>query len=632
MSLPAFVLKRLTQPMAVLATVIGFSLSLVRIDAAEGEGSRPIEQSVRRLDSSGTIHSLQPMAREDARVFVFLTGECPIAKSYLPVLNRLSSEWTSREPARVTLHAVWADPTTAPAKVSVFVKEHEILFPVLLDRDGELARRFKPTHVPEAFVLDSEGRLVYRGRIDDTFPELGRRRLQSTQNNLADAVAAVLESKPVAVAQTEPVGCVFETAPSVRNGSASVTYTRDIAPILFANCVICHRAGEVGPFPLTSYEDAAKRARQIARVTGCHLMPPWMPTETHGEFEEQRTLTDQQIETLATWATGDRAEGNADDMPAAPHFVAGWRLGNPDLILEMPDEFQIPADGPDIYQNFVIPIDIPSDKLVAAVDFIPGNPTVVHHALLFLDARHIGRTLDAKTPEPGYGRFGDPGFLPTGSIGGWSLGKTPRRLPDGLGRYLQKGSDLVMQVHYHPTGKRETDRSKVGVYFVERPKNVAADIWASAFTHDIPAGEKNYRMTASYTLPKEMLMLGVVPHMHLLGRSMRAVAKLPDGSERQLVDIPRWNFNWQDDYRFARPFKLPQGTRLEVEAVYDNSEDNPQNPSHPPQHAYWGEGTTDEMLYCFFFVAADNQRELLPVLTDVITREVIGKRQAKRLK
>jgi len=185
-----------------------------------------------------------------------------------------------------------------------------------------------------------------------------------------------------------------------------------------------------------------------------------------------------------------------------------------------------------------------------------------------------------------------------------------------------------MQIHYHPIGKRAVDRSKVGVYFVDKPSNIAADIWASAFTHDIPPGEANYRLAASYTLPSEVLMLGVVPHMHLLGRELRAKAVLPDGTERLLIDIPDWNFNWQDDYRFAQPFKLPKGTRLDVEAVYDNSAENPDNPSSPPERVTWGESTKDEMLYCFFFVATENRRDLIPLVTDVMTREFVNRARA----
>lgn len=597
-----------------------------------GDPVQPLEQSLKLLDAAGRIHAIEPQSGEVARVFVFLSGECPVCRACLPELNRLAEAWSEQSPGQVVLRGVWADTTTTPSQIARFAKDTVLRFPILVDRDGELARRFQPTHFPEAFVLDGAGRIVYRGRIDDTFREVGRRRPQATETNLADAVAAVTSGRPVVIPRTEPVGCPYETLSASSGSRQPVTFARHVAPILYANCTICHREGEVGPFPLAGYADAAKRAGQIARVTQLRLMPPWMPAETHGEFEGQRTLTSRQIAILQAWAEGDRAEGDATDLPPAPQFVSGWRLGEPDLILEMPIAFELRADGPDIYQNFVIPIDIPHDKLVAAVDFVPGNPRIVHHSLLFLDIWKAARRLDAKTPEPGYSSFGDPGFLPSGGIGGWSLGKTPMRLPNGMGRYLKKGSDLVMQIHYHPSGKRETDRSKVGVYFADQGQKVVADIWAATFTHNIPAGEKNYRVTAKYVLPNDVQVFGIVPHMHLVGRSIKALATFPDGTQRSLIEIPRWDFNWQDDYRFARPFKLPKGTRLDVEAFYDNSAGNPANPSHPPQPVTWGEETTNEMLYCFFLVTADNPRDLIPILTDVLTRELIGRNSVPKRK
>jgi hypothetical protein len=189
-----------------------------------------------------------------------------------------------------------------------------------------------------------------------------------------------------------------------------------------------------------------------------------------------------------------------------------------------------------------------------------------------------------------------------------------------------------MQVHYHPTGKPETDRSKVAVYFVDRPRNGVAAIWVASHAHDIPAGKKDYRVSASYTLPRDLLLLGVVPHMHLLGRSLRATATLPDGKERPLLEIRRWDFNWQDDYRFARPIRLPRGTRLRVEASYDNSADNPCNPSSPPRRVTWGEGTRDEMLYCFFLVAAANPKELTALVQGLLARELVGQLRARARK
>ena len=598
--------------------------TVARSDEAK---SQPLEKCVKALDAGGGIHSLQPKTSEAARVFVFFTGECPIAKSYMPTLNRLVDAW-QQAPSKTSLYGVWADATSKPMELAKFAKDFDLHFPVLLDRDGDLARRFKPTHVPEAFVVDADGGVVYRGRIDDTYPDLGQRRQAPTTNDLADAVAAIVQGKPIAHARTEPVGCVFETLPEGKTGNSQVTYTRDIAPILFANCTVCHRAGEVAPLFLLTYQDAAKRAKQLARVVDRRLMPPWMPAESRGEFDNQRTLTDREIATIKTWAESDRPEGDPADLPVSPQFATGWRLGKPDMVLEMPSDFEIHADGPDIFQNFVIPIDIPADKLVAAADFIAGNHKVVHHSLFYLDSTHIARKLDAATPELGYPSFGGPGFQPTGSIGGWSPGKTPRRLPDGLGRYLRKGSDLVMQIHYHPDGKKELDRSKVGVYFVDKPKAAAGAVWASAFSHDIPPGEKDYHVTASYTLTGDVRLLSIVPHMHLLGRSIRADAILPDGTKRELINLPHWNYNWQDEYFLAQPIKLPKGTRLEVEAVYDNSADNPLNPSDPPKEVYWGEGTTDEMLYCFFLVSAENPKELGSIVRDALMHEIIGKSTA----
>jgi mono/diheme cytochrome c family protein len=594
---------------------------------ADPPAARPISVGMKLLDATGGVHHLAPNADEAARVFVFLTGECPISASFVPTLNRFAHEW-QRDSAKVAIYGVWADRAARPSAIKAFAQEFGVKFPLLIDEGGELCRAFGPTHVPEAFVLGGDGRVAYRGRIDDTFLAIGKRRPAATEHNLVDAVTALLQSKAVATPQTAPVGCLVEAAtpPAARS---KVTYTRDVAPILLANCVTCHREGGAGPFSLESYQDAEKRGRQLAKVAESRLMPPWLPGNSHGDFEGERRLTDRQIATIKSWVEAGKLEGNVADLPAPVTFGQSWPLGKPDLILEMPDTFTIPADGPDLFQSFVIPIDIPEDKLVAAADFMAGNPRVVHHSLFFLDTKGFARKLDARTPELGYGSFGGPGFIPAGSLGGWSPGKTPRRLPFGMGRYLKKGADLVMQVHYHPTGKRETDRSKVGIYFADQKKKVAADIWVAAHTHDIPAGDKAYRVSATYVLPSDVQMLGVVPHMHLLGQSVKAVAVQPDGLKRTLVEIPKWDFNWQDDYRYTAPFRLAKGTKIDVEALYDNSADNPTNPNSPPRRVTWGEGTSDEMLYCFFLVSCDNPADYRPLINDVLRREFLGQTTAR---
>jgi acetyl esterase/lipase len=572
------------------------------------------------IDLAGQAHQLGQNDRRRTRVYVFLSPECPIANSYTRTLGELvrSLEAANRP---VELFAVISDPTIKRSKAADHYREFAAEFPVLFDASGELARALQPTHTPEAFVLDADGRLAYRGKIDDAYTELGHRRPKVEHAYLADAIEATVAGQPVATARTEPVGCLFETLPAGAD-DAEVTYTRDIAPLIHTRCMNCHRQGEVAPFPLTNYEEVAKRAGQLARVTGERIMPPWKPAPGHETFVGERWLSDAQIALFARWAKTGRTQGDPADEPPPPKFAEGWQLGEPDLVLTMQHDYTVPPDGPDLLQHFVIPTDMGDDKLVAAVEFRPGNRRVVHHCVMFLDSNGAARKLDAATPEPGYLRFGSPGFIPTGGVGGWSVGNTARPLPNGMGRYLKKGSDLVMQVHYHPSGKEEVDRSSVGLYFVDKPieqlraepaKSVGA-IWMANYQIDIAPGDKDFRRSTTYTLPKDVILVGIVPHMHLIGRWMNVWATLPDGTRKSLIRVNDWDFNWQDEYYYERPFKLPAGTRLDVEASYDNSAENPANPSSPPQRVTYGEQTTDEMLFCFFVLTTEKFDDLEKVL------------------
>ena len=415
-----------------------------------------------------------------------------------------------------------------------------------------------------------------------------------------------------------------------------MTFARDVAPIIHARCVACHRPGEVAPFPLTTCAEVADHAAAIVDAIRDRIMPPWMPAPNPAHpFVGDRRLSDDEIAVVASWVEAGCPPGDADDEPALPSFPEGWQLGPPDLVLAMPAAFRVPADGPDLLQHFVIPIDVPEDKVVAAVEFRPGERSVVHHAVLFLDASGAARRLDAATPEPGYARFGGPGFLPTGALGGWSPGNAPRRLPGGRGRHLKKGSDLVIQVHYHPDGRAREDRSEVGLYFLDEPtpriiaegNRLVGSIWTSAYVIDIPAGDAAWATAADYTLPKPVTIVGVVPHMHLLGRAVRVKAELPDGTSRLLVDIPRWNYSWQDEFYFREPFALPAGTRIVTEGTFDNSAANPVNPSRPPRRVTWGDGTLDEMLFCFLLVSAERTEDLVHVVLDNLRHDLAQPRR-----
>lgn len=586
------------------------------------------------IDLNGTTHRLEQNDAKRARAFIFLSTECPISNGYINALNELHA-LLARSGQMAELFGVVSDPTVTRAHAAKHFAEFQAKFPILFDASGLLSTALRPTHVPEAFVVDRDGKLVYRGAIDNSWEAVGRRRPKAEKEFLVDAIMLTSTGKPVVVAQTKPVGCLIEVPPQVEV-KAKVTYTRDIAPIVQTRCLNCHREGQVAPFALADYDQTAKRAKQIVRVTQDRIMPPWIPSPGHDKFVGERWLTDRELELVKTWAETGRAKGDDADLPPAPKFAEGWRLGQPDLIVKMAEPFTVPADGPDLLQNFVIPIDIAEDKLVAAIEFHPGNKRVCHHAVLFLDDSGTARKHDKATPEPGYSNFGGPGFLPSGALGGWSVGNTPRPLPNGMGRYLKKGSDLVVQMHYHPTGKPETDQSEIGLYFVKKPvaeslkesAKLVGSIWMANYEMDIAAGAKDYRRSTTYTLPKEVIMVGVVPHMHLLGKAMKVTATLPDRSLKTLIDIKNWNYNWQDEYYYERPFKLPAGTRLEVEALFDNSADNPSNPSSPPKRVTWGDGTKDEMLFCFFLISSEKTGDLIDVIFDNLKHDTRQPRKA----
>lgn len=567
------------------------------------------------LDVQGNRHDLSPTVERGAQVFIFTSTECPIANGYVPELNRLSRAFRDGTP-RVDFYSVISDRSVTREAAEKYAREFKIEYPVLFDASGDLAAHLKPTHTPEAFVLDHRGMMVYRGRINDVWADLGKRRVQPTRHDLHDAIAAAISGKAIATSRTEPVGCLFEEAKPAGDKS-SITYNRDIAPIIHAQCMNCHRSGEVAPFPLTNHAEVAKRAAQIVRVTQSRFMPPWRAAPEFGHFLGERRLTDKQLAAIKQWAESGTPVGDPADLPPAPKFAEGWLLGEPDLVVKMPEAYELRADGRDEFRNFVIPLNNAEDRLVAATEFRPGNRRIVHHAIFYLDSNGAARRRDESDPGPGYGSFGGPGITPTGAIGGWAPGGTPRFLPDNMGRYMRKGSDLVLQIHYHPSGRQESDLSTVGIHFVKTASRKAvAGIMVADRSLDIPADNAAHQMAGVYTLPNDVTMVGIVPHMHLLGREMKATAQLPDGKTIPLIWIKDWNFNWQDQYLFAEPIRLPKGTKLQVQAVYDNSTGNELNPNSPPKRVRWGEQTTDEMFICFFLVNTDNPLDLIPLIVN----------------
>ncbi len=620
--------------MRILMLALPATLLLLSVANAIAEEGTLASVSIRidMMDLDGNIH---PLSRNDfrrARVFVFLSTTCPISNSYTPELNRIAVENADK----IDFYGIVSEPHVKRDEAANHFAEYRIPFPVLFDASGMLANVFRPTHVPEAFLIDGQDKVQYRGAIDNAYEAIGRRRATVDRHYLEDSVVAIGKGTVPDTHFVVPVGCRM-SASYIQTTSAGVTYTRDIAPILQTRCLVCHRTGEVAPFGLVSYAEALAHSEMIVEVTSQRIMPPWMPSDVVSDTSlgsppkllGDRRLSDLELSLLRRWKEAGCPEGDVADLPPSPRFVDGWRLGEPDLIVAMPKPFEVSADGPDRLQNFVLPINIAEDKLVAAIDFHPGNKRVVHHAVLFLDDKGQARTLDAATPELGYENFGGPGFLPSGSLGGWSVGNTPRKLPNDMGRYLKKGSDLVVQVHYHPTGKPESDQSEIGLYFIDKPvaqslaesSKLVGSIWMANYEMDIPAGKSDYQRATAYRIPKEVQLVGIVPHMHLLGKSMTVTATFPSGEKKRLIDVPNWNYNWQDEYYLERPCTLPQGTVLAVAAMFDNSSDNPSNPSSPPMRVTWGEETTDEMLFCFFLLTAEKPADLIHVIFDNLSHD-----------
>ncbi|HTM50850.1 MAG TPA: hypothetical protein VL285_19275 [Bryobacteraceae bacterium] len=413
------------------------------------------------------------------------------------------------------------------------------------------------------------------------------------------------------------------------------TFTEHIAPIVFNNCTSCHRPGEAAPFALMSYQDVKKRGALIAAVTKSRYMPPWHAEPGYGDFIGVHRLTDPQIASIQQWVEAGMPAGDPAKLPALPKFTEGWQLGEPDMILTMTEPFELPASGPDIYRNFTIPMNIPQDKWVKAVEFRPSARKVVHHALFFLDSTGESRKHDGEGGKPGYnGGLDGTRFAKSGRLGGWAVGANPHILPAGLALPLRKGSDFVLQAHFHLSGKAEKEQSTIGLYFADRaPERMLTGIQVPAVFGvgmglDIPPGEKTYTIKDSFTLPVDVEGLAVGGHAHYLAKDMQAVATLPDGSRQWLLWIKDWDFSWQDQYQYKKPVALPKGTRIDVALTYDNSADNPRNPSHPPKRVKWGEQSFDEMGSVTVQVAPARQSDFATLMEALQEKRVEAIRNA----
>ena len=574
--------------------------TITEVGAAPGVGDRVDVLGARVTDTKGRLHRIGvSTGKVGAAVLVFLDTACPVATRYVPVLNELHDHAQARG---LSLYGVLSNPEIGWRESAEFVGDFGVRFPVILDNAGDLALRLGPRVTSESFVVATDDRIVYRGRIDDRFAAVGRLRTRITSHDLRDVIEEMAGGGRPEPHETEAVGCfhyAWGELGASGAGTEEVNWARHVAPLLHANCVECHRRGGIAPFSLEGYENARRWHRMIAWMTGERLMPPWRAVPGFGEFRDSRRLSDRQIELLRTWSrTGARRGDPQDTMPVSAVARSKWRLGEPDLVLKMREAFDVPASGDDIYRYFVIPTGFSEDKVVVALDFSPGDPKVVHHANYLIDYEGRARAEDARDDAPGFSVFGTGGFLDYNAwgIGGWTPGAEPWVLDRGQGMLLPSGGDLVLEVHYHLNGKATTDRSEVAFYFAREPVSRYVD-GVVIGTEDlrIPPGEENYWRRFSMDVPAGMTLTDVTPHMHFLGREFISIATLPDGGERPLIRIADWDFRWQNTYTYREPSHLPAGSRIDAWVRYDNSESNPRNPAVPPRIVTWGWETTDEM-------------------------------------
>lgn len=405
----------------------------------------------------------------------------------------------------------------------------------------------------------------------------------------------------------------------------TITFNRDIAPLVYRECSPCHRAGEAAPFELVTYEDVRKRDRQIVKVIGDRFMPPFLPEPAPLAFANARHLRPDEIGLIRQWVSEGAVEGAPGDLPAKPQWTQGWQLGPPDLVVKMTEPYLLAAEGKDVYRNFVIPSPINTRRYIRAVEFRPGT-RAIHHVFIQMDRTRNSRRRDDADPAVGFSGMDSPVTVesPSGHFLSWQPGRGPTEMPVGLPWTLDPGTDLVLQVHLQPIGKIEAVQSTIGVYFTDQgPTNTTFKIALSNYGIDIPAGRKDYLVEDQFTLPSDVDLLAVLPHAHYLGQRLEGRATLPDGSVIPLLTIPRWDFNWQSDFRYQQPIHLPRGTRLSMRYTYDNSAENVRNPHQPPQRVQYGLNSTDEM--------AELWLQLLAKTPDDLTRlqAVYGRRVAE---
>jgi|GEM_PF-89565 len=544
-------------------------------------------------DHQGQPFSLAKHAAGKPVVLAFLGVECPLAKLYAARLAELAQQYKEQGVLFVGIDANRQDSVT---EIAAFARQHKIEFPILKDLNQIVADRLGVTRTPEVILLDADRRIRYRGRVDDQYglvANAGYQRKEPSRRDLALAIDELTVGKPIATSMTTATGCLIGRDRKPQEES-DVTYSNQISRLLNSNCVFCHRTGQIAPFTLTSYEDAAGWAGMIEEVTQAGRMPPWHADPGYGHFANDARLSDADKALIAKWVAAGAPEGDPKDLPAPPKFAEGWMMPEPDQVVYMADKaFEVPATGVVDYQMFVVDPGWTEDKWISAIEPRPGNPAVVHHILLFV--------LPPGETNLGIGRGND-------FTGAFAPGIRQEPLPVGMARRAPAGSKLVFQMHYTPNGSPQQDRSYLGLKFAD-PKDVKQEVIVTSainFALQIPPGDDDYKARSRYIFTQDAQLMSLMPHMHLRGKAFRYDVTFPDGKQETLLSVPKYDFGWQTVYRLAEPRLMPAGSRMDCVAEFDNSEENLNNPD-PKVTVGFGDQTFEEMMIGFFEIADPHQ-------------------------
>ncbi len=548
-------------------------------------------------------------------VLVFVGVDCPVGNLYMPRLVELNERYKDQG---IVFLAVNSNKSESIKQVAEHAKQFGLNLPVLKDKDGRIADMALVERTNEVLLLDRRSTVRYRGAIDNQYTQTGKKP-EATKTYLVDALDALLAGREIEVKATEVSGCPIERSETTvklpkptlhgpseellvewdkRSGKVEVgkvTFAGEVASILQNKCQECHRPGQPAPFSLLTYDDARRWAGSIAEVVEERRMPPWHADPRYGHFSNDRSLSAKDRSTLLAWVEQGTPLGDPTKVPAAKKFPEGWAVGEPDIVFEIPEPFNVPRQGTVEYVQFRVPTNFKEDVWVQAAEARPSDRAVVHHIIVYLE----------EPKKPGEVSRGRDGMDRT-HFCGYAPGDMPSIFPPGVGKLIPAGTVLLFEIHYTPDGKSgHADKSKLGLIFTKKPPKYEAyttGVAQTAFT--LPARAPNHEVVATYTFKDDIHIMSFMPHMHLRGKSFKYTAKYPDGKTEILLDVPAYDFAWQSYYTVVEPKKIPKGTVLECVAHFDNSTDNQANPA-PHQAVRWGNQTFEEMMIGYIDIYYD---------------------------